>query len=64
MDKYLIRKPRAKKKRFLKKNFRNTLGKIPGVATGHKYNEPKHYGKWEGEYASLIGVYWINGNEP
>lgn len=28
MDKYLIRKPRAKKKKF------NTLGKIPRVATG------------------------------
>ena len=34
MDKYLIRKPcTKKKKKFLGKIFRNTLGKIPGVVT-------------------------------
>ena len=33
MVKYLIRKSRAKKKKNLGKICRNTLGKIPGVAT-------------------------------
>ena len=39
MDKYLIRKPRVqkKKKKVIGKTFRNTLGKIPRVATDFKY---------------------------